>query len=106
MPKYFELLTDIDLASVRENAPARRQGPIGEDAGGSIPWRSGRRSSGQEFDRVFSKKEAPDTVPEHKASHSPIGMVDLLAESGLARVKKKRAVCWSKGLWKSMETHG
>src|SRR6185295_9826081 len=42
-----------------------------------------------EFDRVFSKKGAPDSVPEHKASRSPIGLIDLLVESGLAPSKKE-----------------
>jgi tyrosyl-tRNA synthetase len=89
MPKYFELLTDVDLESLKTMHPRDAKVLLGKTLVAQFHGAQAGDAAAQEFDRVFSKKEAPESVPEHKASKSPIGLIDLLAESGLAPSKKE-----------------
>ncbi len=40
-----------------------------------------------EFEKVFSKKELPEEIAEHKISANPISLADLLVESGISKSK-------------------
>jgi len=40
-----------------------------------------------EFEKVFSKKELPENIAEHKISANPISLADLLVESDIAKSK-------------------
>jgi len=89
MPKYFELLTDLDLAATKKMHPRDAKVLLGKTLVTQFHGEAAADAAAKEFERVFSKKEMPDKVPEHKASRSPIGLIDLLAESGLAPSKKE-----------------
>ena len=89
MPKYFELLTDLDLAETKKMHPRDAKVLLGKTLVSQFHGTAAGDGAAQEFDRVFSKKEAPESVPEHKASKSPIQLVELLAEAGLAPSKKE-----------------
>jgi tyrosyl-tRNA synthetase len=89
MSKYFELLTDVDLESIKSMHPRDAKVLLGKTIVTQFHGAEAGEAAANEFDRVFSKKEAPESVPEHKASKSPIGLIDLLAESGLAPSKKE-----------------
>ncbi len=89
MPKYFELLTDIDVASIKTMHPRDAKVLLGKTLVTQFHGAAAGDAAAEEFTRVFSKKEAPTDVPEHKASKSPIGLIDLLVEAGLAPSKKE-----------------
>lgn len=89
MPKYFELLTDADVPSIQKMHPRDAKVLLGKTIVSQFHGDAAGQEAAEEFNRVFSKKEAPSEIPEHKASKSPIGFVDLLAEAGLAPSKKE-----------------
>src|SRR5262249_17423722 len=80
MPKYFELLTDLDVAETKTLHPRDAKVLLGKTLVSQFHGAEAGEGAASEFDRVFSKKEMPESVPEHKASKSPIGLIDLLAE--------------------------
>jgi tyrosyl-tRNA synthetase len=92
MWKYYELLTD---ASAEEIAAAKQGHP--RDAKAGLAKRLTARYHGaaaaeaalENFTKVFSQKQAPDDIAEHKVSKSPIRTMDLLVESGLAPSKNE-----------------
>ncbi|OGR89541.1 MAG: tyrosine--tRNA ligase [Elusimicrobia bacterium RIFCSPLOWO2_01_FULL_59_12] len=89
MPKYFELLTGADLPSVEKMHPRDAKVLLGKTIVSQFHGEDAAAAAAREFDRVFSRREAPETVPEHKTSKSPIPLIDLLAEAGLAPSKKE-----------------
>jgi tyrosyl-tRNA synthetase len=89
MPKYIELLTDLDVSSIKAMHPRDAKVLLGKTLVAQFHGDEAGEAAANEFDRVFSKKEAPDNVPEFKAPRTPIGLIDLLAESGLAPSKKE-----------------
>ena len=89
MTKYFELLTDIDLESIKSLHPRDAKVLLGKTIVTQFHGAAAGDAAAAEFDRVFSKKQAPEDVPEHQASKSPIGLIDLLVEAGLAPSKKE-----------------
>jgi len=60
-------LTDIDLASVRKMHRRAPKVLLGKTLVAQFHGEAAGEAAAKEFDRVFSKKEAPDTVPEHKS---------------------------------------
>ncbi len=89
MPKYFELLTDADVPSIQKMHPRDAKVLLGKTIVAQFHGNAAGEESAEEFARVFSRKETPTDVPEHKASKSPIGLIELLAEAGLAPSKKE-----------------
>ncbi len=92
---YFELATDlpreeIDLISKSLKAGANPRDIKARLAGEIVALYHGAKAAkaaGAAFDRVFSKKETPEDVPEAVVSKPRINILDLLIETKLVASK-------------------
>jgi tyrosyl-tRNA synthetase len=89
LPKYAELLTDLDLAALKAMHPREAKEAVAKAIISFFDGEKAAEEAAAEFRRVFSNKEIPDEVPEHRVSKSPIGMIDVLVEAGLAPSKSE-----------------
>ena len=89
MWKYYELLTGEDTAPLKAGHPMeakmRLAGLLTEKHHGAAKAAEARAR----FEKVFSRREDPDQMPEHRVSRSPLRMSDLLVEAGLAPSKNE-----------------
>ena len=89
MPKYAELLTDLDVPALTAMHPRGAKELLAKTLTALFHGVEAGETAADEFRRIFSNRETPQEVPEHRASHSPIGLIDLLAETALAPSKKE-----------------
>ena len=89
MPKYFELLTDIEIASTKKMHPREAKELLAKTLTEEFHGRASADDAAKEFERVFSKKGLPEEMPVHRVSESPIRIADLLVEAQLAPSKKE-----------------
>ncbi|MDR0978001.1 MAG: tyrosine--tRNA ligase [Endomicrobium sp.] len=95
MYKYYELLTQDDLTSVKAMHPKEAKSAL---AGQIVERYYGRESAlkeKQEFNKVFAEKNVPDNLPEFKIeTGSDLKLSDLLVKSGmvLSRKEAKRLI--------------
>lgn len=93
--KYFWLCTDVSQDELDGYEKRLNEGANPRD----IKMELGKKivalyhsnkeaeNAAAEFEKVFSKKELPEDVAEHKISANPISLADLIVESGLAKSK-------------------
>jgi len=89
MPKYAELLTDLDVAQLRTMHPRDAKVLLAKTLTAQFDGQAAADQAAAEFERVFSKKEAPEQVPEYRAARGQRKLVDLLVASGVAPSKKE-----------------
>jgi tyrosyl-tRNA synthetase len=89
MPKYAELLTDLDVPALKALHPREAKELLAKTLTAQFHGLPAAEAAAEEFRRIFSNREAPQEVPEHRVSRSPIGIIDLLSEAGLAPSKKE-----------------
>lgn len=83
MWKYYELLTEEDLGAAKALHPMEAKKKLAGLL--TDKYHPGKGAEARaHFEKVFSKKEDPDQIPEHRVSKSPLKMVDLMVEAGLA----------------------
>lgn len=83
MLKYYELLSDEDLAKVRKMHPKEAKVCLAKIIISQYYGRETAERQAQEFQRVFAQKEIPQDLPEYKSDGSKT-IVDILTESKLA----------------------
>jgi tyrosyl-tRNA synthetase len=95
MHDYFTLLTDLpetELAWLEQEMTTGDLNPrdvklrLAREIVGAMHGADAAHKAGAEFIRVFSRRETPQDVPTF-VLHQPVGIVDLLVASGLARSK-------------------
>lgn len=84
MIKYYELLTDCDLNEVRAMHPKEAKVRLAGEIIRQYHSRADAEKAQQEFERIFSKKELPQDMPEFKADGKKT-ILAILQESGLVR---------------------
>lgn len=84
MFKYYELLTDEDLAAVKQMHPKEGKMRLGELIVSQYHSQDDGRKARAEFERVFSQKELPQDMQEFKADGKKT-VVTILTESGMAK---------------------
>lgn len=89
MPKYAELLTDLDLAALKAMHPRQGKELLAKTLTAMFHGQEAADKAAEEFSRVFSKKEVPDQVPEYKSARGSYKLTDLLASAQLAPSKKE-----------------
>jgi len=89
MWKFYELLTEEDLPAVKTLHPMEAKKRLGallvDRYHGSVAATAAR----DHFERVFSKRADPEDVPLHRLTRSPLRLMELLVESGLAPSKNE-----------------
>ena len=86
MLKYYELLTDADLAAVRALHPMEAKKSLAATLVERFHGHSSGAAAREEFERVFSRSELPDDIPELTlpAEDGTLWIVRALAQAGLA----------------------
>ena len=95
--KYAELLTDLDTAAFKAMPPRQAKGLLAKTLTAMFDGEEAAEKVSTEFERVFSKKEAPEHVPEFQISRGVHKIVDLLVASGMAPSKKEAQRLLSQG---------
>lgn len=86
MPKYFELLTDIDIKGISCLHPKEAKQLLAREIVAFYHSRDEAVMAEQGFERVFSQKGLPDEIQEICITEA-IKLVDLLAQKGLVPSK-------------------
>jgi tyrosyl-tRNA synthetase len=94
MPKYVELLTDLDPAELKALHPKAAKVLLAQTLTAQFYGAEAAENSAAEFERVFSKGSIPDEIPTHVASEHHMRLIDLMVEAGVAPSKKEaRRLC-------------
>jgi len=88
MIKYYTLLTDEDLDGIKKLHPKDAKVKLAKEIIRQYHGLGIAELAAEEFDRVFSNKEAPVNMPEFKISGAK-NIVDLIAESGICKSKNE-----------------
>ncbi len=83
MLKYYELLTDEDLNSVRQMHPKEAKVNLAKIIITQYHSAQAAQKEAEEFTRVFSQKEIPEDMPEYKTDGKK-NIVVILTETKLA----------------------
>lgn len=83
MLKYYELLTDEDLAKVKAMHPKEAKVNLAKIIISQYHSTKEAENEAEEFSRVFSQKEAPQDIPTFKTGGKKT-ILDILVESKLA----------------------
>ncbi|MDP2941089.1 MAG: tyrosine--tRNA ligase [Candidatus Omnitrophota bacterium] len=84
MLKYYELLTDEDIAEVKKMHPRDAKLKLARGLAGQFHPAAAAKEAEEEFRRVFAKKEIPEEIPEYKSDGVKTALQALI-ESGLVK---------------------
>ncbi len=87
LPKYFELLTDIDMP--KRAKPRTAKLLLARTIVEMYHGAQKAKRAEDEFISVFSKKELPKSIPTVSISGRPLNIVDILIEAKLAPSKSE-----------------
>src|SRR3989338_4849603 len=93
--KYFWLCTDVSQDELDSYEKRLNEGvnprdikiELGKKIVAMYHSEKEAENATEEFEKVFSKKELPENIAEHKISANPISLADLLVESDIAKSK-------------------
>jgi len=89
MPKYVELLTNLDSDAMKAMHPKEAKVLLAKTLTAFFHGADAGEKAAQEFDRVFSKKEIPEHIPEFQTFRGTHRLVDVLVSASLAPSKKE-----------------
>lgn len=89
MWKFFDLLTDQDIPALKSGHPMGAKKTLGEILVARFHGVSAAQEARAGFEKVFSKREAPQDVSDHCLTKSPQRLSDLLVESKIASSKNE-----------------
>ncbi len=84
MERYFELLTDDDLAAVRSMHPKEAKMKLAGAIVGQFHGADAARDARAHFENVFSQKQVPDDIQVIRLVPGSAGLVDILVNAGAA----------------------
>ena len=92
--KYFDLLTNISSASVKDKNPRDRKVKLAKEIVKIYHSEAKAKKAEHEFDKVFRKKGLPSDILEVKISSEKLNILDLLVKTGqaLSKAKARRLV--------------
>lgn len=97
MLKYFELLTDEDMVSVRAMHPRDAKLLLAGSITAQYHGKEAGKSAAEEFGRVFSRGEAPQDTPVHKLAQGGERAMDLIISCGLVLSKNEARRLFEQG---------
>jgi tyrosyl-tRNA synthetase len=89
MWKFFDLLTDQDIPALKSGHPMEAKKTLGEILVARFHGPSAAQEARAGFEKVFSKREAPQDVSDHCLTKSPQRLSDILVESKIASSKNE-----------------
>lgn len=84
MWKYYELLTDEDLGTIKTMHPKEAKLRLAQNLAEQYHSRKDAGLARSEFERVFSSKEMPQDMPEYKTDGKET-VINILLNSGLVK---------------------
>ncbi len=98
MYRYYELLTDLDVAQARVLHPKEAKLRLAEDIVRQFYSLQEARQEREAFEKVFSSKGTPDDIPVYSvATGEAKTLVDVLVSQGLADSKNKARALIAQG---------
>jgi tyrosyl-tRNA synthetase len=89
MLKYYELLTDEDLGTVKKMHPKEAKLKLAEIIVSQYRGAEAARKAKSEFEQVFSQKEVPQDIPLYKIKNKKITILDILINSKMVSSKNE-----------------
>lgn len=89
MPKYAELLTELDVPALKAMHPRQAKELLAKTLTAMFHGEDAAQQAADEFSRIFSKKEAPSEIPEFRMTKASALIGDVLVESGMAPSKNE-----------------
>jgi len=89
MFKYYELLTDEDMAAVRLMHPKDAKVRLAKLITAEFHGNDAGEAAADEFGRVFSRKEVPQDAPVHKLAQGGERVIEVIIACGLAGTKNE-----------------
>jgi tyrosyl-tRNA synthetase len=86
---FYERLTEEDLPALRAGHPMEAKKKLGELLVARFHGTDAAREARAGFDKVFSKREAPENVLEFRVAASPRRLLAILVDSQLAPSKNE-----------------
>ena len=89
MPKYAELLTDLDVKTLEAAHPREAKALLAKTIVAQFHGAEAAALAETEFTRIFTKKEIPEQIAEFQTFRGVHRLSDLLAAASLAPSKKE-----------------
>ena len=89
MWKYYELLTDEDLNTVKKLHPKEAKLNLASVIVSDYYGKDDAKKAKEAFEHVFSRKELPDEMPQYKIKGKNLSIVEILTQSGLVESKNE-----------------
>jgi len=88
MMRYFEVLTEEDLESVRQMHPKEAKVKLAQEVTSKLHGAKAAQEAREGFEKVFSQKQTPEDMEEFAVKGCP-DIVTVLVESGQVSSKKE-----------------
>jgi len=88
MMRYYEVVTDCDLESVRGLHPKEAKLKLAQEIVAQFYDQKAALNSRADFEKVFSRRQVPDDMPEYRIAAGE-GIVEILVKAQLAPSKKE-----------------
>lgn len=85
MIRYFEILTTVPLAEVKDLHPKEAKVRLGVEIVSQVYDKETGLACAAEFDSIFSKKKLPSDIPEAILTSTQVPLTKLLAEQELVK---------------------
>ncbi|MCL2485020.1 MAG: tyrosine--tRNA ligase [Endomicrobia bacterium] len=89
MYRYYELLTQADLKTVKEMHPKEAKVALALEITERYHGKEDALKAKEEFDKVFAKKDIPDDIEEFIVENNAIKLSDLLVNSNMVSSKNE-----------------
>jgi len=89
MLKYYELLTDEDLGTVKNMHPKEAKLKLAEIIVTQYHGAEAGQKAKIEFEQVFSQKEIPQDIPVYKIKNKKTTILDILIDSKMVTSKNE-----------------
>jgi len=82
MLKYYELLTDMNMASIKDMHPKEAKLKLAETIVEQYHGKDAAAKAHHDFEQVFSKRGSPEDMPAYKIKATGATLLDILTDSG------------------------
>lgn len=97
MFKYYEILTEANLAEIKALHPKEAKMQLAEEIVSRFHSAGDAKKARQGFEKVFSQGDVPEDVIEYKISRSPERIIDILVKTKLVASKSEARRLLSQG---------
>ena len=89
MLRYYEILTQRDLAEIKQLHPKEAKLQLGQEIVSQFYSKEKASQARQEFEKIFSKGDVPENIIEHKIATADEKIIDILLKNNLVASKSE-----------------